>query len=183
MAHRLGIFLLIVSGALIACAIGQGPTIAGRILDDRIEVATTRIPASVWLELENAGTLPCRLMVLDTLDPADAAWDPHALPIENGQVLIDTGSPVIEGRIHAEPDIHVEVDGQPLPVVEPGPIVVDGIEPAPAVRPGQVIAPGVTARVQLALIGEPREGAVRILVCDDPGDYERGRYAVLDFAR
>ena len=166
---RLGAILLIVGClAAVACAPATS-SVGGRIFDDRIELDAAAAPANGWLNLANLGSRACRLMVLDTLDAADASVDPSALQVADGHVVVRTTDSSAPG-IHAAEELYAEVGGQVLPLQD--------IQ----VRPAVVIEPGVTARVQLALSGTPRNGAVRILVCDNPGDYEAGRYAVLRYA-
>jgi hypothetical protein len=153
----------------LAGCLGGSPTITGRILDDRIELDASAAPGNAWLSLANQGSRPCRLILLDTLDAADAGLDPRHLLVADGRLVIRTTDPRAPG-IHVSEELYAEVEGQTLPLLTDND------------RPALIIPPGVTARVQLALIGTPRPGAVRIPVCDDVGDYERGRYAILTFA-
>lgn len=44
------------------------------------------------------------------------------------------------------------------------------------------VAPGQTARIQMVQAWIPDEGE-RVITCNGPSDYERGRYAVLRYER
>jgi hypothetical protein len=148
--------------ALAGC-IGAEATITGEIRDDSIVLVQASGPQSVWVELSNVGTQPCDLVVIRT------ELAPDALPLEGERVILSvSGSPEDE----AYPmDAYVEIDGQPAGVEDP-------------VRAGRqaIVEPGKTARVQLALTGTP-DREERVIVCNGPGDYEVGRYAVLRFDR
>lgn len=147
---------------LSACT-GAEATITGEIRDDSIVLAQDSGPQSVWLELSNVGAAACDLVVIRT------ELVPEALPVEGDKVILSmSGSP--EGEAYPM-DAAVEIDGQNAGVENP-------------VRAGRqaVVEPGKTARVQLALTGMP-EREERVVVCNGPGDYEAGRYAVLRFDR
>ena len=146
------------SGTLLAAGLVAGcaapTTIRGEIHDDRITFAQPFAPPDAWAELTNRGSLPCEL--------AGALTEvaPDALPVEAGRVVFDLrGEPQSVDRMEA----YSEVGGQ-------------AVEQPPIVQPGQ------TVRTQLTMSGTP-ERAERILLCNGPGDYERGRYAVLRFER
>ena len=148
--------------ALSAC-IGAAPTITGEIRDSSIVLAQDSGPQSVWLELSNVAAEPCDLVVIRT------ELDPNALPLDGDRVMLSmSGTPAGE----AYPmEAYVEIGGAPVSYDDP-------------VRTGRqaVVEPGETARVQLALTGMP-EREERVVVCNGPGDYEAGRYAVLRFDR
>lgn len=152
---------LVALATLAAC--GGEPTITGEIRDGSIVLAQDSGPQSVWLELSNVGAEPCDLVVIRT------ELDPDALPLDGERVRLSmTGTPA------GEPypmEAYVEIDGEPAGAEDP-------------VRAGRqaVVAPGKTARVQLVLTGMP-EREERVIVCNAPGDYEAGRYAVLRFDR
>jgi hypothetical protein len=158
---------LLAAFLMAACSVAS-PSVDGRIYDDRIEVDDQTVPGNAWLSLTNLGSRPCRLVLLDTLDERDANVDPRRLPVAAGRVVVRTTDPSAPG-IQVSEELYAEVDGRA--------VAADTSEGFPAV----MIEPGVTARVQLALIGTPRNGAVRVLVCHDPGDYDLGRYAVIPF--
>jgi hypothetical protein len=142
---------------------GAEATIAGEIRDDAVVLVQDSGPQSVWLELSNVGAAPCDLVVIRT------ELDPDALPLDGDRVTLSiSGSP--QGEAYPM-DAYVEIDGQPAGVEDP-------------VRAGRqaVVGPGKTARVQLALTGMP-EHEERVIVCNGPGEYEAGRYAVLRFDR
>lgn len=168
------VVMAIVIAASAGCDFGsEVQAIQGRILDDRVVLDRPSGPPIVWLELDNAGSRPCRLIVATTAFEGDAVFDPRQLPVRDGRVRTTedtTGEPTPD-EIHAEAP-YAEIDGQP-------------IEPDPGPPSGVVVEPGTRIRVQLALslgFGDrPPAGAARILICDDPGDYEAGRYAVLGF--
>lgn len=149
--------------ATLSACTGAEATISGEIRDDSIVLAQDSGPQSVWLELSNIGADPCDLVVIRT------ELSPDGLPLDGGSVILSvSGSPEDE----AYPmDAYVEIDGQPAGVEDP-------------VHAGRqaVVQPGETARVQLALTGMP-EREERVIVCNGPGDYEAGRYAVLRFDR
>ena len=138
------------------------PTITGEIRDDSIVLAENSGPQSIWLQLSNVGAEPCDLVVIRT------ELAPEALPVNGKRVVLSvSGSPEND----AYPmDAYVEIDGQPAGVEDP-------------VRAGRqaVVEPGKTARVQLVLTAMPEEE--RVIVCNGPGDYEAGRYAVLPLDR
>ncbi len=153
---------MVALATLSACT-GTEATIAGEIRDESIVLAQDSGPQSVWLELANLGAEPCDLLVIRTELRSDA------LPTDGERVILSmSGAP--EGE--ASPmDAYVEIDGQPA----------GGADPLRAGRHA-VVEPGQTARVQLALTGMP-ELEERVIVCNGPGDYEAGRYAVLRFDR
>lgn len=117
----------------------------------------------MWLELSNVGAEPCDLVVIRT------ELGPDALPLDGERVILSVSGSPEDGAYPM--DAYVEIDGQPAGVEDP-------------VRAGRqaVVEPGKTARVQLALTGMP-EREERVIVCNGPGDYEAGRYAVLRFDR
>jgi hypothetical protein len=149
--------------ATLSACIGAEPTISGEIRETSIVLAQDTGPQSVWLELSNVGVEPCDLVVIRT------ELDPNALPLDGERVALSmSGTPAGE----AYPmEAYVEIDGEPAGADDP-------------VRAGRqaVVEPGETARVQLALTGMP-EREERVVVCNGPGDYEAGRYAVLRFDR
>ena len=141
--------------ALIGC---DAPTIRGEIDDAEIRLEREQSPASIWLELANVGTQPCELVVLLSPLPADA------LPVDEGRVVTSL-SGAADAIIPIES--YVELDGAPL--------VRDAGGAA-------IIRPGDRVRVQVGFKGTPDVG-VLVIVCNGPGDYEAGRYAVLAFER
>ena len=162
--------------AVLVVAVGLGcssaPTIVGTIFDDRIELAATSVPKEAWVQLVNAGSRPCSLIIVQLLDTAER-FDPHRLPVRDGRVVTWTALVREPGdeAVPAAAELYAEVGGQALPLVSlPG-------DEDPAGR--VVLDPGVQARVQLAIVGELPPGAAHVLVCDDPGEYQRGRYAVV----
>jgi hypothetical protein len=76
-----------------------------------------------------------------------------------------------------------------LPVVN-GQVAVDASGAANGVRPPlggdsaffAWVQPGERYELEVALEGAPRSGE-RVILCNEPGDYEHGRYAVLRFDR
>jgi hypothetical protein len=152
---------MVALATLSACT-GAEATITGEIRDDSIVLVQDSGPQSVWLELSNVGDEPCDLVVIRT------ELIPEALPLDGERVMLSmSGNPEDE----AYPmDAYVEIDGQPAGVEDP-------------VRAGRqaVVEPGRTVRVQLVLTAMPEEE--RVIVCNGPGDYEAGRYAVLPFDR
>jgi hypothetical protein len=79
---------------------------------------------------------------------------PDALPVKDGQVVIDSSG---------------------------APNAVEMLMGGPAGSLKRVM-PGENYDIELALEGAPRTGE-RIMLCNGPGDYARGRYAVLRFDR
>jgi len=164
--------LIALASAVIVAACATGPTVGGTVFDDRIELEVDSAPTMVWVVLRNGGSRPCSLIVVDLFD-LDAARDPHRLPVRDGRVVTWTSLVPEPGdaAVPAAAELYAEVDGKPLPLSP------DPTDPDP---PGRVVLePGIEARIQLAVVGDPAPGAVHVLVCDDSGDYERGRYAVL----
>ncbi len=160
----------LVAGILLGCGDNQDDPIVGRILDDRIELERTSGPAIVWIELDNAGSRPCGLIVASTAFEGDAGFDPYRLPVRDGRVrttLDETGEPSPD-EIHSA-GLYAEIDGQP-------------VEPDPGLPGGVVVEPGTRVKIQLALSVGSRspDGREWILICDDPGDYEAGRFGVLE---
>ena len=170
--RRPGALALIAVFSAIFAACGGAPTVAGTISDDRIELQAASAPSAVWVVLRNDGSRPCSLIVVDLFDPG-ADPDPQSLPVRNGRIVTWT-SVVPEPGDDAVPaggELYAEVGGSPLPLSP------DPTDPDP---PGRIVLePGVEARIQFAVIGDTAPGAVHVLVCDEPADYERGRYAVL----
>lgn len=157
--HRIG--ALAITAALAAC-VGPEPTVAGEIRDDRIVLGQETAPQSVWLELTNVGTQPCELVVIRTELP------PDELPTRDGRVLHD-----FSGTGASPMEAYVEINGEP---------VIAGGEGLSVNGAHAVVAPSEIARIQLALTGVP-EREERVIVCNAPGDYEAGRYAILRFDR
>jgi len=142
--------------------------IVGEIDDDAVRLAQQSGPQSVRLELTNVGQDPCALVVVTTPSP------PDDLPIADGRVALDFGSDP-NGAYPMQAG--VEINGERVGRGEPADDELEEFEAAHA-----VVQPGDIARVQLALIGTP-ERDERVIICNDPGDYQAGRYAVLLFER
>jgi hypothetical protein len=81
------------------------------------------------------------------------ALAPDALPVKDGQVVIGSGAPNTVGMLMGGP--------------------------AGSLRR---VMPGGDYEIELALQGAPKSGE-RIMLCNGPTDYARGRYAVLRFDR
>jgi hypothetical protein len=143
-----------------ACGGAQSePTIGGEIDDDEIRVERGSGPPIIWLELENVGTQPCAFV------PLLASMPTESLPVSDGEVIIDmSGDPNIPYPMEA----HVELNGEPA-----GGLTSDEDWTT-------VVNPGDTIRLQLALKGAPDEEE-RVVICNELGGYEAGRYAVIAF--
>jgi hypothetical protein len=150
---------------LAACgSIGSEPTIGGEIDDAEIRLERSSGPPSVWLELENVGAAPCALV------PMLAAMPPDALPVGNGRVVMGTsGDPAIPYPLEA----YVELNGEPVQRGD-GEMTDEGWV--------TVVEPGDVVRLQLAFTGVSEVGE-RLVLCNGVGDYEAGRFAVLDWER
>ena len=88
------------------------------------------------------------------LTPVITTLAPDALPIKDGQVDIDSSG---------APDTVQMLMGGPAGFVKR-------------------VMPGEDYEIELALEGAPDTGT-RIMLCNGPGDYAIGRYAILDFNR
>ncbi|MGI8791993.1 MAG: hypothetical protein ACR2H3_02260 [Acidimicrobiales bacterium] len=132
--------------------------VTGEIRDDAIDLEVDTSHHSIWLELTNAGTIPCELGVVLT----DA---PHGMPVVDGRA--DLGSATDPEAERYPMLAYTEIDGVVVP--SEGNLTV-------------TVPPGSVARLQLGFIGIPDRGEM-VILCNDPGDYEAGRYAVLRFNR
>jgi hypothetical protein len=151
---RLLIGLIGLIASAAAGACAGTTTIPGEILDDRITLQQTTAPLDTWLSLVNRGSTPCELVAVVTDIPA------NALPVKDGRVVFEeSGAP----DVVAPDDAYAEIDGRP------------------ATRPN-VVQPGQTVRKQLTMSRMP-DRAERIVFCNGPGDYQRGRLIVLRFER
>ena len=152
--------LLLLALVLASCISAQ--TLEGEIHDHAIVLPADSASHDLWLELRNTGTEPCELLAVLTTLPSDR------LPTREGRIVLGSGT--------ASPpddtiplDAYVEVDGR-----QEGSEAGDG-------RP-TVVSPGQVARIQLAQTGIPDVGE-RVIACMASGDYERGRYVSLRYAR
>jgi hypothetical protein len=132
--------------------------VTGEIRDDAIDLTVDSSHHSIWLELNNAGTIPCEL----------------------GVVLTDTphGMPVVDGRADLGSATDPEAERYPML----GYTEIDGVVVASEGDLTVTVPPGSVARLQLGFIGIPDRGEM-VILCNGPGDYEAGRYAVLRFKR
>ncbi len=143
---------------LAGCGALAEEEVTGEIRDDAIDLEVDTSHHSIWLELTNAGTIPCELSVVLTDTP-------HGMPVVDGRA--DLGS-ATDPEAERYPMLgYTEIDG--VVVASEGDLTV-------------TVPPGSVARMQLALIGNPDQGE-RVILCNNPGDYEAGRYAVLRFNR
>ena len=169
---RIPVVTALIAGIILGCGDNQDDPIGGRILDDRIELESTSGPAIVWIELENAGSLPCGLIAASTAFEGDSAFDPYHLPVRDGRVRTtdDESGESAPDEIDSL-GLYAEIDGRP-------------VEPDPRLPLGVVVEPGTRVKIQLALSlgfnARLPDGAAWILICNDPGDYEAGRFAVLE---
>jgi hypothetical protein len=85
-------------------------------------------------------------------------------------------------------EIVTEIPADGLPLNPDGTINMEGTAEAPGLGPGSftdsgdTVAPGVTFRWQEPSMDQPGAylAGPRIFLCAGPGDYEAGRYAVVD---
>jgi len=146
--HRRGLIAALATLLIVAGCVGAATAVTGEIKDDGIILITDHAGSSVRLELLNVGTTPCDLTpVLTTLSP-------DALPVQDGQVVIDSSG-------------------------APGTVQMAMGGPAGYLKR---VMPGETYKVEIALEGAPKTDE-RIILCNGAGDYARGRYAVLRFDR
>lgn len=132
--------------------------VTGEIRDDAIDLSVDSAHHSIWLELTNAGTTPCEVSAVLTDSPDE-------MPVVGGRA--DLGS-ATDPEAERYPMLgYIEVDG--VPAAHEGDLAV-------------TVPPGSVARMQLAFTGIPDRGE-RVILCNGPGDYEAGRYAVLRFNR
>jgi uncharacterized cupredoxin-like copper-binding protein len=104
--------------------------------------------SAIRLHLKNTGTVACHLAVV--LAPMPVA----AMPIEDGQVAVDT-------------------TGRP-----------DSVRPILGGDSAffQWVQPGEQYELEVALEGSPATGE-RVVMCNEPGGYQHGRYATIRFDR
>lgn len=140
------------------------PTIQGEIDDDRIRLARDRAPAAARVELRNVGMRACELV------PVLSSLPERALPVADGRVQLSLSG---DANVAAPMEAYVELNGEPVD------------------RPGGELGedgwithvdPGDTVVLDVGLKGVP-DAEERFLICNGPGDYEVGRYAVLGFER
>ena len=145
--------------ALTGCGGLAEETVQGEIRDESLSLVDKTAGQSVWVELTNVGSEACELLVV-------MSEAPGALPIgDGGRVEASLGG---EGGHRTLEEMYVEINGQARGGQEAGQSVP--------------VAPGESARLQIALTGIP-EREDRVILCNGEGDYERGRYAVLEFER
>lgn len=142
---------LFASAALVLAAgcLGGSTTVTGEIKDNGITLATDHAGSSVNFRLTNVGTVPCDLIVVV------GTIAPDALPVKDGQVVIDDS-------------------GAPGTVAFPYGGGTTGYL--------HRVQPGETYDTEVALEGPPKTNE-RIVLCNGVGDYEQGRYALLRFDR
>lgn len=143
---------------LAGCGAFAEEELTGEIRDDAIGLKVATAHHSVWLELTNAGTIPCELTAVLT-------GHPHEMPVANGRA--DLGSAT-------------DPEAERYPML--GYTEVDGVQAAAEGDLAVTVPPGSVARMQLGFKGIPDHGE-RVILCNGPGDYEAGRYAVLRFNR
>lgn len=143
--------VLAASAALVVAAgcLGGSTTVTGEIKDDGIALATDHAGSNVKFHLTNVGTVPCDLIVVV------GTIAPDALPLKDGQVVIDDS-------------------GAPGTVAFPYGGGTTGYL--------HRIQPGDTFETEVALEGPPKTNE-RIVLCNGVGEYEAGRYALLRFDR
>ena len=156
---------MLVSAAMIGCQMLAAPaTITGEIDDTEIRLAQDSAPAAVRLELTNVGSNPCELVPMLTVLP------PEALPVVDGRVVMTLSG---DDDRPAPMEAYVELNGEPV-----------GREGGSMTEQGWVtrVNPGDEVMLDIGLKGIP-DRSERIVVCNGPGDYESGRYAVVAFDR
>lgn len=147
-AHRRGLIAALATLLIVADCVGAATAVTGDIKDDGIILITDHAGSSVRLVLHNVGTTPC------DLTPVLTSLSPDALPVQDGQVVIDgSGAP---GTVQ---------------------MAMGG-----AAGYLKRVMPGEAYEVEIALEGAPKTDE-RIILCNGAGDYARGRYAVLRFDR
>jgi hypothetical protein len=162
-AHARPAAALVGATILGACSFGSGngettaPTVAGEITDEAITLDQPTAPATVWLELTNAGDERCELVIVLPTESVEN------LRTEDARVQIDL-DPTTDEPYPME--AYVEVNGEPIAQQD---FIV-------ALRPGDSV------RMQLALEGTPENGE-RVILCNGPGDYQAGRWVMLSFER
>lgn len=132
-----------------AGCLGGSTTVTGEIKDDGITLATDHSGSNVKFRLTNIGTLPCDLIVVL------ASMAPDALPVKDGQVVIDDSG--------APDTVRFPYGGGTTGYL-------------------QRIQPGDTFETEVALEGAPKTDE-RIVLCNGVGEYEQDRYALLRFDR
>jgi hypothetical protein len=152
------VFLITALTLLAGCGALYEEQVTGEILDDVIDLEVDSAHHSYWLELTNAGTVPCELSVVLTDSPHDM--------------------PVVDGRADLGSATDPEADRYPML----GYAEVDGVQSAGEGDRAVTVPPGSVVRLQLGFEGIPDRGE-QVILCNGPGDYEAGRYDVLRFNR
>lgn len=148
-----------------ACQPTGAPTIRGEIDDVAIRLDQPSAPHAARLELTNVGDRPCDLVPMLSALPAGA------LPVSNGRVEMSLSG---DEAAVAPMEAYIELNGKPVVRGDGGLLTELGW--ITRIDPGDVVM------LDVGLQGTP-ERADRIVVCNGPGDYEAGRYAVLAFDR
>jgi hypothetical protein len=143
---------------LAGCGAVAEEEVIGEIRDDAIALEVDTAHHSVWLELTNAGTTPCEISVVLTDTPHDM--------------------PVVDRRADLGSATDPEAERYPML----GYTEVDGVQAAGEGDLSVTVPPGSVARMQFGSTDIPDNGE-RVILCNGPGDYEAGRYAVLRFNR
>jgi len=140
------------------------PTIHGEIHDTQIRLTQDRAPAAARVELTNLGAKACELVPVLSSLPA------RSLPVADGRVQLSLSG---ADDAAAPMEAYVELNGEP--VDRPGGLLTEQ---------GWVtrVDPGDTVLLDVGLERIP-DAWERFLICNGPGDYEAGRYAVLGFDR